>query len=96
MSENKTDKKLNKWNWGAFWLAPLWTLANKLEFWTFLCFIPFLNFFIYFYLGYYGNRLAYEKSDFDSVDDFMEVQKEWNQWGIRFIILGILILLLGI
>src|SRR5947207_2351977 len=26
--------KLNKWNWGAFLLAPIWASANRLEWWA--------------------------------------------------------------
>ncbi len=76
--------KLDKWSWGAFTLGPLWTLANKLELWTVIFFIPFLNILLLFYLGFKGNRLAYEKSNIDSVDDFMSIQKHWDIWGIRF------------
>src|SRR5687768_14440080 len=76
--ENKSNdkEKLRKWNWGAFFLAPIWTLANKLETWTILCFIPLVNIVVLFYLGYNGNRLAFEKSKIDSVDDFMVIQKD--------------------
>ena len=75
-------RKLKKWNWGAFFLSLLWTTGNKLEIWTIFCFIPFLNIIVVFYLGYYGNQLAYNKSSIDSVDDFMVIQKYWEAWGI--------------
>ena len=82
--------KLKKWNWGAFLLAPIWTLANKLEKWTILYFIPGVNIFVIFYLGKNGNRLAFEKSTIDSVDDFMTIQKDWGRWSIRLLWLGLL------
>jgi len=75
--------KLRKWNWGAFLLAPIWALANRLDLWTILCFVPIVNIGVIFYLGYNGNRLAFEKSKIDSVDDFLAVQKDWGLWGVR-------------
>ncbi len=85
-------RKLKKWNWGAFLLSLLWTTGNKLEIWTVFCFIPFLNIVVIFYLGYYGNRLAYNKSSIDSVDDFMAIQKYWEFWGIGLFLTAIGIL----
>jgi hypothetical protein len=43
-------EKLKKWNWGAFVLAPVWTLANKLETWTILYFVPVVNIGVIVYL----------------------------------------------
>lgn len=93
-------KKLKKWNWGAFLLAPVWTLANKLDTWTILCFVPGVNIFVIFYLGQNGNRLAFEKSTIDSVDDFMIVQKDWGRRGLILLgvglIGGLLALIVGV
>lgn len=96
--ENKSNdtEKLRKWNWGAFFLAPIWTLANKLEIWTILCFIPFVNIGVIFFLGYNGNRLAFEKSKIDSVDDFLLIQKSWGVWGLRLFWLGLIALVVGL
>lgn len=82
------SEKLKKWNWGAFLLAPIWTLANKLEKWTILCFIPGVNIFAIFYLGHNGNKLAFEKSTISSVDGFMVIQENWARWGVRLVWLG--------
>ncbi|MBL7853723.1 MAG: hypothetical protein JNL17_04970 [Cyclobacteriaceae bacterium] len=89
-SKSNDHRKLRKWNWGAFILAPIWTLANRLEKWTILCFVPILNIVVAFYLGYNGNRLAFGKSKIDSVDDFMVIQKNWGLWGVRLFWLGLL------
>jgi hypothetical protein len=91
--ENKSDdkEKLRKWNWGAFFLGPVWALANKLEKWAILSFIPFVNIAVIFYLGYNGNRLAFEKSKIDSVDDFMLIQKDWARWGVRIFWFGLVV-----
>ena len=84
------NEKLKKWNWGAFLLAPIWTLAHKLEKWTILWFVPGVNDIVIFYLGINGNRLAFEKSSIKSIDDFITVQKDWGRWSVRLIIIGII------
>jgi hypothetical protein len=91
--DNSSDinDKLRKWNWGAFLLAPIWTLANKLEKWTILCFVPGVNIIVIFYLGLNGSRLAFEKSAIKSVDDFMIVQKSWGRWSLRLFCIGLIV-----
>jgi hypothetical protein len=99
---NETDrgaeemKKLEKWNWGAFLLAPFWTLSNKLEKWTILTFIPGVNIPTVIYLGLKGNRLAYQKSAIKNIDQFMTLQGHWNAWAIRLFWIGIGISVIGV
>jgi hypothetical protein len=81
--EDDGREKLEKWNWGAFILAPVWALANNLEKWAILTFIPGINVIVMFYLGFKGNKLAYHKSKLDKVEDFMTVQHKWSIWGVR-------------
>ena len=64
-------EQLKQWNWGAFFFAPVWALVHRLELFTILCFIPFVNFVIMLYLGFRGNRLAYKRSPVRSVNEFM-------------------------
>ncbi len=54
-----------------------------MDYWVFLLGIPIVNFGVMLYLGFNGNRLAFEKSDFDSPNDFLKVQAEWSKWGFR-------------
>jgi hypothetical protein len=98
VTEQQDMKKLGKWNWGAFLLAPFWTLSNKLDKWAILTFIPGVNIPTVIYLGFKGNRLAYDKSQIRNVDQFMTLQGQWNTWGIRlfWISLGVSILALVI
>lgn len=88
--------KLEKWNWGAFLLAPFWTLANKMEKWTILTFIPGVNLVAVIYLGRHGNRLAYEKSDIGNIEHFMVLQGQWNKWAIRIFWLAIAASIVGL
>lgn len=78
-------KTLQEWNWGAFRLAPFWTLSNKLEKWTIVTLIPFVNLIAVIYLGLKGNRLVYEKSQMRNIGDFMTIQRIWNRWAIAII-----------
>jgi hypothetical protein len=79
------EVKLDKWNWGAFLLAPFWTLANRLDGWTYLTLIPGLNIPVIIYLGIKGNKIAFNKAKSISVDDFMAIQRHWNKWALRII-----------
>jgi hypothetical protein len=84
------SEKLRKWNWGAFLLGPLWTLANRLEIWTLLLFVPFGN----VYLAYHGNRLAFAKCKVNAVDDFLVIQKYWLHGAVKiFCLEGLLFLI---
>ena len=80
---NLSTSKLEQWNWGAFLLAPIWTLSHKLEKWTLLTFIPGINIIVHFYLGIKGNKLAYSKSKIKDTNEFMLIQAQWNSWAIR-------------
>ena len=80
---NDETEDLKRWNWGAFILAPFWALSNKLDKWAILSLLPPVNMIVIFYLGLNGNRLAFEKSEIKSVNDFMQIQRTWAKWGIR-------------
>jgi hypothetical protein len=96
VSEQEDIRKLEEWNWGAFLLGPFWTLSNRLEKWAMLTFIPGVNIAVAIYLGFKGNRLAYEKSKIRSVDQFMILQRYWNTWGIRFLWIGLGVCVMGL
>jgi hypothetical protein len=95
-NNSNDQKKLRRWNWGAFLLAPIWSLANKLDKWAFLSFIPFVNIVAMFYLGYHGNRIAFKKSKMESVDDFIAIQNHWALWGVIFFCLGLISLIVNV
>ena len=80
---NNETEELKRWNWGAFFLAPFWALSNKLDKWAILSLLPPVNLIAIFYLGFNGNKLAFEKSEIKSVNDFMQIQRTWSKWGIR-------------
>ena len=82
-------RKLDKWNWSPLLFGPGWTVANKLDKWTVFYFIPPINLIIAIYLGFNGNRIAFEKSTIGSIDDFMVVQEKWSTWSVRLILITI-------
>ena len=84
-------EKLENWHWGAFLLAPFWTLANRLDRWFILLLIPGVNVWALIYLGMKGNKLAYEKSNIRNADDFMRLQKLWSDRGIRVFWMSVLL-----
>ena len=81
--------QLDKWNWAAFLFSPFWALANKLEKWALLLFVPGVNIFVIFYLGRNGNRLAYRKNKGVSIDDFMAIQRYWGKSAIWLFVISI-------
>jgi hypothetical protein len=101
-AENKSNRfdgdieNLSRWNWGAFILAPFWSLSNKLDKWAILSLLPPINIIVAFYLGHHGNRLAFEKSEIKSVNDFMQIQQGWTKWGIRMFWILMIFGLIGI
>jgi ABC-type spermidine/putrescine transport system permease subunit I len=84
---------LRKWNWGPFFLGPIWALANKLEVWAILYFVPPITILYWVYLPLRGNELAFRKSQL-SLRDFIELQDNWSNWGIRFLVASLAISLL--
>jgi hypothetical protein len=72
--KNISDKELEKFNWGAFVLGPVWTFGNDMGEWKIVSLIPVVNLIAAIHLGFNGNRIAFEKSKIKSVDEFMFIQ----------------------
>ena len=76
---------LKGWNFGAFFGTWLWGIFNK-TYIALLAFIPIINIFIPFYLGYKGNELAWKNKTWPSLKYFKIVQRLWSIWGISWVI----------
>lgn len=95
-SQAGMDAYLGKWNWGAFLATWIWGVGNGI-YWPLcvipLAFIPYLGqvaaLAISVYLGLRGSRLAWEKGSHGDFQSFVRSQKRW-------IVIGVVILLLGI
>ncbi len=84
--EPTLEDELEKFNWAAFLTGPIWGVCNKV--WISLIILPFCcirsNFifgiilFLYSYcMGVFGNRLAWKKQKYMSIEIFQEEQKKW-------------------
>lgn len=80
---NEEVEPLNKFNWGAFLIPPIWGLLNApiACLTVLLAFIPFvgsllaLGFAIY--CGIKGNEWAWEHKEWVDMRQFHETQKKW-------------------
>lgn len=84
------EAELKKWNWGAFLLTFIWGIGHNVMR-SFLVFIPFYGFYEWFLLGTKGNRWAWEKRKWESIEQFRQSQRSWAKWGI--IVASILVLI---
>lgn len=89
-------KRLRRWNWGAFVLTPFWALANGLDWWFIFSFFPGVSIIARFYVLWYGNRLAYEKSRVRSIEKFMNRQETWSRWGEWLLIVILVLIVFGV
>jgi hypothetical protein len=69
-------------NWGAFLLSVLWAISNQV--WIgLLCLIPYLGIIMCFVLLFKGNELAWKSGrQWDSIEQFQDVQRAWARWGV--------------
>ncbi len=75
------EAELAKWNWGAFLLGPIWGIGHGV--WrSFLTFVPIYGLYEWVMLGINGNRWAWEKRKWDSIESFRKTQRKWAAWGI--------------
>ena len=108
--ENTTPQEIQRWNWSAFILGPIWGVMHGL-WWTMLGFLPFLplpptlrsiGFIVLFgvmvILGLKGNEMAWRSRQWESAEKFLAVQQRWATWSIIFGIgafVAIILFLLG-
>lgn len=77
-------------NWGAFLLAPFWSVAHNV--WIgLLCLIPGLGWIVSIILLIKGNDLAWQNRRFRDANHFYDVQRAWMIWGIVLAILNVLV-----
>jgi hypothetical protein len=75
------EAELAKWNWGAFLLAWIWGVGNNV-YRAFLTWVPFYGLYEWYLLGRNGNRWAWEKGNWSSVEAFRATQRKWAMWGV--------------
>jgi TIR domain len=75
------EAELKKWNWGAFLLTFIWGIGHGVMR-SFLVFVPFYGLYEWVMLGINGNRWAWEKRKWESIEHFRRSQRSWAKWGI--------------
>lgn len=85
------DVETARFNWGAFFLYPLWGFANGM-WWAFLIswflgwtIIPNILF------GIMGSKWAWKNKQWRDINHFVTVQDSWKKWGIGLFLAGIFI-----
>lgn len=89
---SEVPPEIKGWNWGAAGLAPVWGAYHG-EWVGLLAYIPYVNIILFFVLGKTGSELAWRKHKWESVADFLAVQKKWRPWGIFFSVIYLMIFL---
>jgi hypothetical protein len=86
------EAELRKWNWGAFLLAWIWGIGNNV-YRAFLTWIPFYGLYEWYLLGRNGNRWAWEKGNWSSVEAFRSSQRKWAAWGIVVVVFVVIVVI---
>lgn len=85
--------KLDRWNWGAFFLNWIWGLGNS-TFIALLMFVPFVNVIMIFVLGAKGSQWAWKNRLWADEAHFIRTQRNWARAGLA-VFLGVFLLLGG-
>ena len=90
----EVPKEIKEWNWGAFFLHVVWGIANK-TYIALLAMVPIVNIFMMPVLGFKGNEWAWKNREWESVEQFMEVQRKWNIAGMIAVVIYLFVFLRG-
>ena len=83
-------QEIRGWNWGAFLLTFIWGIGNNV--WISLIgFIPGFAIPMYIVLGVKGNKWAWQKKKWDSIEHFKRTQRTWAKWGLGVWVVGLVI-----
>jgi len=90
----RLPQELSGFNWGAFLMHWMWAVGNK-SYIGLLCFVPYVGVIMHFVLGFKGNEWAWQNRRWDSIEHFRSVQRIWAMWGLGFLIVGIIFVVIG-
>jgi hypothetical protein len=82
--------ELGHWNWGAAFLNIWWGIYYRVWI-SFVAFVPFVGLFWWIVMGVNGNKWAWQKNKWLSVEYFKKAQKKWVAWAIALVALGVII-----
>lgn len=86
--------EVKRWSWGGFCLSWIWGVFNG-TFIALLSLIPLVNLVMAFVLGAKGNEWAWRNKQWQSIEHFHQVQKNWAIAGL-VIVLGATTMGIGI
>lgn len=95
LDQSTIPEEIKGWNWGAAGLTIIWGLYYRVWI-SLLMFVPIINYFWWIVVGIKGNEWAWRKNKWKSVESFKEAQNKWKPWGIAFLLLPLIIILLGV
>lgn len=102
------EEDINRFNWGAFLLAPFWpfwngAMAYGIAYWVAGIFniatgglSSIVCFALALYLGFHGNSIAVQGKHYHSREDFFAVQRAWKKGGLFLLLawVGLMIVIL--
>lgn len=81
-TDNRMYEVTSAWNWGAFFLYPLWGFANG-TWWAFLIAVFFgWSIIPNIIFGICGSKWAWRNKQWRNLEHFTSVQDSWKKWGI--------------
>jgi Cytochrome oxidase complex assembly protein 1 len=81
LDPNEVPAEIDRWNWGAFLLNWIWGIGNNV-FVALLVFVPLIGLVVPFVLGAKGNKWAWRKGRWASVEEFKRTQRAWTKWAV--------------
>jgi hypothetical protein len=82
--------ELGHWNWGAAFLNIWWGIYYRVWI-SFVMFVPFVGLFWWIVMGVNGNKWAWQKNKWLSVEYFKKSQKKWAAWAIALVALSVMV-----
>lgn len=86
-SDDNIPKGIKGWSWGAFFLNWIWAIGNRI--WIGLLVLipfPYFGLVMAIILGLKGREWSWKNNEWESVEHFNRVQKQWSFWGILLIL----------
>lgn len=85
------------WNWGAFAIPIIWGPCHN-QWWMLLGIIPYLGIIVAIIGGIKGNEYAWKAKNWESAEEFHEVQRAWVKWsfGISIVIIVLVLMLCAV
>lgn len=81
------------WSWGAFAIYPIWGLFNGCKWAVAVFFLLGWSVLPSFIFAMFGKRYAWENAKWNSYAEFLNVQKEWDKYGLWSLLADIVVII---